>query len=403
MILLRPKILLIVFVVFIFSACKKNDRLPDDPGIAREEYRHIRVLVADGSGTTLTQVTPADGTTSNFEAAYENATLYHTGNRRFGGLLYGNQNFVQFFDCGLEFHGDHVDMKGTPKFAAITADGLKPTHFKSRGEETIIFNDGDGTLSIATEARFHTPGAKMDVIDAGLEPHHGAMAQFDNGTYAVTVKDNASALAGPHGVKIIDKTGNEIFPVGLAVSRLHGNATDGKSALFGVAGGVLVVKDNGEQRIIPSPGDFGDIRLGTVLEAAAVSKFVGFVATKGAYFIDIVANQITPIVTATDILQCKVDYTGRNLVTLSTDGTLSVYDLSSGMRRSQSKVMDAVNNAETFKPVLEATSKYIYIVHPSTGELWQISVDSLSSIRKIPVSATPARLIILGFESNESH
>lgn len=400
---LQQRFLFIAAAVLIFSACKKNDHPQDDPAVDKEEYRHIRVLVADGESTTLTQVTPADATTATFEAAHPNATLYPTGNRRFGALLYGNQNFVQFFDCGLEFHGDHVDIKGTPKFAAITADGIKPTHFKSRGDETIIFNDGDGTLSVAVEAQFHIAGAEMDIIDAALEPHHGAMAQFDNGTYAVTVKDNASALAGPHAVKIIDKNGGEVYPVGMAVSRLHGNATDGKNALFGVEGGILVVKDNGEQRLIPNPDGFGEVRIGTVLEAAGVNKFIGFVAAKGAYFIDIVQDKITPIVASADILQCKVDYTGKNLVTLAVDGTVSMYDLSSGNRKAQAKIMDAINSADTFKPVVEATTKYIYVVMPLAGELWQISTNDLGNIKKIPVSAKPSRLAILGYETNEGH
>lgn len=400
---LHQRVLLIVSVALFFSACKKDDKLPDEPGTNREEYRHIRVLVTDAESATLTQITPADGNIVSFEAAHPNAAIYATANRRFGALLYGSQNFAQFFDCGLEYHGDHVDVKGTPKFAAITADGLKPTHFKSRNEETIIFNDGDGTLSVGLESEFHVSGSKMDIVDAELEPHHGAMAQFDNGNYAVSVKDNASALAGPHGVKIINRNGEEVFPVGLAVSRMHGNATDGKNALFGVEGGILVVKDNGEQRLIPNPGDFGDIRLGTVLEAVAVNKFVGFVAAKGAYFIDIAEDRIIPIVTATDILQCKVDYTGSKMIVLTLDGTISIYDLSSGNRVAQAKVMEAVNAADTFKPVLEATSKYIYITMPLTGELWQISTEDIGKVKKIAVSAKPARLAILGHETNESH
>lgn len=400
---LHQKVLLIVSAVLIFSACKKNDHPHDDPAVDKEEYRHIRVLVSDGESTALTQVTPADASVASFEAKHPNATLYPTGNKRFGALLYGNNNFVQFFDCGLEFHGDHVDIKGTPKFAAITADGIKPTHFKSRGDETIIFNDGDGTLSLGMESDFHVAGAKMDIIDAGLEPHHGAMAQFDNDTYAVSVKDNASALAGPHGVKIIDKNGAEVYPVKMAVNRLHGNATDGKNALFGVEGGILVVEDNGEQRIIPNPDGFGDVRIGTVLEAAGVNKFIGFVAAKGAYFIDIVANKITPIVATADIFQCKIDYTGRNMILLGVDGTVSVYDLNSGSKKVQAKIMDAINAADTFKPALEATTKYIYAVMPSTGELWQISTEDLANIKKIPVSAKPSRLAILGYETNEGH
>lgn len=400
---LYQKGLVIISVILFFSACKKEDHLPDDPSLTKEEYRYIRLLVSDAVTTSLALVTPFDGSIESFSAAYPNASLYATGNRRFGALVYGSQNYVQFFDCGLEYHGDHVDVKGTPKFASIIAEGLKPTHFKSRGEETLIFNDGDGTLSIAEETVFHANGARMDIIDAGLEPHHGAMAQFDNGTYAVTVKDNTSALSGPHGVKIIDRNGGEVYPVDLAVSRLHGNATDGKNALFGVAGGILVVKDNGEQRIIPNPADFGDIRLGTVLEAAGVNKFVGFVATKGAYYIDISQDKITPIIVNTDIVQCKTDYPGKNLVILESDGTLSLFDLVNGSKIREAKVTEAIASAEVNKPVLEATGKYIYITDPGKGELYQVRTADLSVHKKIAVSDTPVRLAILGYETNESH
>ena len=396
-------LLIITCFSLFFTACRKNDNPAPEPGDNREEYKYIRVLVSDASSAQISQVNPVDGTVTTFEAPHPNATLYSTASKRFGALLFGAQNHVQFFDCGFEYHGDHVDVKGTPKFASITADGPKPTHFKSRGEETLIFNDGDGTLSIADENDFHTGGSKMRVIDAGLAPHHGAMAQFDNGTYAVTVFDTESSLAGPHGVKIIDKNGQEIHAVKENVSRLHGNATDGTHALFGVDGGILVVNQNGDQHIIPNPDGFGDVRLGTVLEADGVNKFIGFSALKGAYFIDISKNEITPIIEDTQIMQCKTDYEGNNLVVLLLSGDIKIFDLASGALKKEGNIIPAVSSTETIKPVLEATSKYIYLVMPAAGELHKINITSFSDIKKIKVSAQPSRLAILGFQTNESH
>ncbi|RAK02421.1 hypothetical protein LX87_00541 [Larkinella arboricola] len=393
---------LLLGVVALLTSCQKegDDPSPSQPAA---EYQHVRLLVAHGTSNQLTQITPANGTVTAFEAQYPNAALYTTASGRFAALLYGSQNFVQYFDSGLEYHGDHVDVKGTPKFAAITSDRPKPTHFKTRGTESLVFNDGDGTLSIGNEADFHMAGAKMKVINAGLTAHHGAMAKFDNGTYAVTFVDAASKLSGPHGVKIIDATGKEVSASKLPVSRLHGNATDGTNAVFGVAGGALVVTQSGGQRLIPNPEGFGDIRLGTVLEAAAVKKFIGFVATKGAYFIDIVGNKITPIYEGTDIMQCKVDRAGKNLLLLLTNGTLKIYDLSTGSLKKEGSVIGAPPSADTFKPVLEATEKYAYIALPALGEVHQINLADFAQIKKHKVSAQPTRLVILGHETDDSH
>jgi hypothetical protein len=390
-------------IVILFAACRKNDSSSPDGDVPDKEYKFIRLLVSDGASKQITLVNPVDGSTLSFDASYPNASLYSTASRRFGALLFGSQNHVQFFDCGFEYHGDHVDMKGTPKLAYMTADGKKPTHYKSRGTETIIFNDGEGTLSVADENDFHVRGSKMKIIDAGVAPHHGAMAQFDNGNYAVTVQDPASALPGPHGVKIIDKNGQQIHPPALEVSRLHGNATDGRTALFGVEGGILVVSQNGEQRIISNPDGFGDVRLGTILEAPAVNKFIGFSALKGAYFIDIAKNEIKPILETSDIIQCKTDYTGNNVLLLLQNGNVKIFDLLTGSLKTEGNVISPVSQEELLKPALEATSRFIYITMPMSGELLKIKRSDFSEVTKIKVTSQPARLTILGYETNESH
>ncbi|KAA5541659.1 hypothetical protein [Adhaeribacter rhizoryzae] len=398
------KTILCALAVALFASCEKDEHDHNhQPDVANKEFEFVRLLTADGASTKITQVKPADGTTLAFDAKYPNANLYTTASGRYTALLFGNLNLVEFFDSGLELHADHVDMKGTPKFAAISGEGLKPTHFKSKGNEAIVFNDGDGTLSIAKEANFHTPGAKMQVINAGLQPHHGAMVKFNNGNYGVTITDNASTLSGPHGVKIINATGAEVAASTLPTSRIHGNATDGANAVFGADGGALVLTQTGQQRLISNPAGFGTVRVGTVLYAEAAKKFIGYTNLKGIYFIDITANQFTPIFESTNIMQCKLDKAGKNLLVLLLDGTLKVYDLATGNLKKEGMVIPATTATETLKPVLEATEKFAYIAMPALGEVHQILLADFSKVTKIKVSAQPTKLVIMGYESNESH
>ncbi|RZK37395.1 MAG: hypothetical protein EOO90_25315, partial [Pedobacter sp.] len=312
------------------------------------------------------------------------------------------------FDSGLASHVDHVDVLNNPKWASITATGIKPTHFKTKANEILIFNDGDGTLSRAIESDFNTAGAKFSTVNAGLLPHHGAMAQFTNGTYAVT--STAVSGASPNRVLIIDKSGKTVYASTLEIGAIHGNASDGTNAVFGgfssssaTAGGVLVVKSTGEQRLIPNPDGFGAFRLASIYYAESAKKFIGYVATKGAYLVDISADKITPIYSGADAFQCKVDFAGKNLLVLTLDGKLRVYDLTTGTLKKEGSVISATASTDTYKPVLEATGKFAYIAVPALGEVHQIDLATFAVTAKHKVSAKPVRLAIFGFESDASH
>lgn len=393
-----------------FAACKKDniDPEPEIPATAGKEFKYLRVLVADELSNKLSQIDPFSAKVTTYDAKYPLANLYGTAGGRYAAVLYGAQNLVEVFDSGLSTHVDHIDVENEPKWAAITATGAKPTHFKTAGKESLIFNDAEGTLSLGVETDFNTAGAKFKVINAGLLPHHGAMANFDNGTIAVT--STATAGTSPNRVLIIDKTGKRIHESNLQVGAIHGNATDGGNAVFGAftsaeatAGGVLVVKSTGEQRLIPNPEGFGAFRLGSIYYAESADKFIGFVATKGAYLVDIKADKITPIYAGTDVFQCKVDYAGKKLLVLTLDGKLRVYDLATAKLVKEGSVIAAVTSTETYKPVLEATSRFAYIALPSTGEVAQIDLTDYSKVIKHKVSSRPVKLALFGFESNAGH
>jgi hypothetical protein len=403
------KLALLLTLGLAFTACKKdNDVVAPAEDDAAKEYKYVRVLLSDELSTQLSLLDPFAGTITSFSAKNPLANLYPTASGRYAAVLYGSQNLAEVFDSGLLSHEDHVDVDRAPQWSTITATGTKPTHFKSKGTESLIFNDGDGTLSVGQEADFNVAGAKFSVVNAGLLPHHGAMAQFANGNYAITVAPTSGA--SPNRVQVISKTGSLVHASTLEIGSIHGNAGDGNVAVFGgfttgaaTAGGVLVVNSSGEQRLIPNPDGFGAFRLASIYYAEAAKKFIGYVATKGAYMIDITGNKITPIYSGGDAFQCKVDYAGKNLLVLTLDGKLRIYDLTTGALKKEGAVISAVTSTDTYKPVLEATAKYAYIAVPAAGEVQQISLEDFSKVTKHKVSSRPVRLALLGFESSEGH
>lgn len=384
----------------IISCNKTSEVNPSDDPL---EYKHLRVVVNDEVSKEVFLVTPRTGETQKFETVFPKASLYVTESGRYASVVHREKNLVQFFDSGLEYHGDHIDVKGTPKWAAMTGESLAPTHFKSKSDEVLLFNDGDGTLSVGKETDFHITGAKLKTINASKTAHHGAMTKFNNGNYAVTEKDGSVAGVLPERVRIINASGQEIHKSTIQTKGIHGNASDGTVSVFGSASGILVVNQTGEQRLIAHPSDFGTAWFGTILEATKSQKFIGYTAAKGAYLIDVVANTVTPIVQSTDIMQCKVDYAGNRLVVLLHSGEVQIFNLSNNTLLKTGNVMSAIQKDEVQKPQLEATDKYLYITQPKTGELLQIEIANLTNKKTIKVSSTPYRLTLLGHESSEDH
>jgi hypothetical protein len=403
------KLTLLLTFAAAFTACKKdNDAAAPDQDAADTEHKYVRVLVSDELSTQISLLNPFEAKVTGFSGKYPLANLYGTASGRYAAVLYGSQNLAEVFDSGLLSHDDHVDVDRAAQWSAITATGIKPTHFKSKGTESLIFNDGDGTLSVGNDADFNVPGSKFGVINAGLVPHHGAMAQFANGTYAVTVA--ATSGASPNRVQIINKSGGLVHASTLEIGGIHGNASDGNVAVFGgfsssaaTAGGVLVVSAAGTQRLIPNPEGFGAFRLASIYYAESAKKFIGYVATKGAYMIDLTSNKITALYSGNDAFQCKVDYAGKNLLVLTLDGKLRIYDLATGTLIKEGAVISAVNTADTYKPVIEATTRYAYIAVPAAGEVQQISLKDFTKVIRHKVSSRPVRLSLLGFESSEGH
>ncbi|GGF00223.1 hypothetical protein [Flavobacterium limi] len=397
--------LLFLFALSIFAvSCSNDDDNHDDHDHddTSEEHTYIRILLSDEKTTALTLFDPHEDKISSFTAKFPKSSLYTTESGRFAGIIHRDNNFTETFDSGLEMHGDHVDIDDVPKFGLLAGSSSKPTHFKSKIGEILTFNDGDGTLSVGKEADVNKTGATFKNINAGLLAHHGAMATFANGTYAITEKDNSVTGSLPEKVKVIDNTGKTLFAAKLATKGIHGNASDGVYAVFGSASGVLVVESNGNQKLIALPEDFGTAWFGSILETASSGKFIGYTAAKGAYLIDVVNSTIKPIIQNTGIMQCKTSYDRKKLAVLLFSGELKLYNINSLQLEKETKATAETATDATLKPQMAVTERFAYITSPTTGELLQLNLATLA-IKKTKVSATPYMITVIGHENSESH
>ncbi|PBJ11285.1 hypothetical protein [Flavobacterium sp. ACN6] len=397
--------LLFLFALSLFAfSCSNDDDNHDDHDHEETSGEHtfVRILLSDEKTTELTLFDPSENKISSLTAKFPKSALYTTESGRFAGIIHRDNNFVETFDSGLELHGDHIDVDDVPKFGFLNTSAQKPTHFKSKIGEILTFNDGDGTLSVGKEADVNKSGAAFKTINAGLLAHHGAMATFTNGTYAITEKDNSVAGTLPEKVKIIDNTGKTLFDAKIATKGIHGNASDGVYAVFGSASGILVVESNGNQKLINHPEDFGTAWFGSILETASAGKFIGYTAAKGAYLIDVAANTVKPIIQSTAIMQCKTSYDHKKLAVLLHSGEFKLYNINSLQVEKEIKATTETAADAILKPQIAVTDRFAYITSPSTGELLQVNIPT-SEIKKTKVSSTPYMITVIGYENSETH
>ncbi|GAL89266.1 hypothetical protein [Jejuia pallidilutea] len=393
----------LLFIALFMSCSTDDDNEIPELNENSTEHKYLRLLISDEVTTELSLVNPSSDEVTFFDAKYPKSALYTTESGRFASIIHRDNNFIETFDSGYEFHGDHVDVKGTPKFGAMTGTSLLPTHFKSKYGELMTFNDGDGTLSIGKESDIHTPGAEFTTINTGLLKHHGAMATFNNGTYAITEKDNSIPGALPERVKIIDNTGATVHQSTIATTGIHGNASDGTYSVFGSASGVLVIESDGNQKLIPVPADFDTAWFGTILETSINGKFIGYARSKGAFLIDVITETIDPIFESSDIMQCKVSYDHNKLGVLLHSGELSIFDIATESLISKSMVISSTATDSSQKPQLIFSERFAYITAPTAGEIIKINLDNMSIKTSIKVSSTPYRLTFIGFENSIDH
>ncbi|PIB36259.1 hypothetical protein BFP72_13095 [Reichenbachiella sp. 5M10] len=402
MTLIRKYAVMAALSLLIFS-CSEDDGDLDLEGSAKE-YANIRLVVSDATTNTVSIISPATAEVQNLDATHATSSVYPSGSGRYAALVHRAQNLVEFIDTGLELHGNHVDIHhAEAAFGSLTATGLSPTHFKSRYNQLLLFNDGDGTLSSASEGDINEETDMKTLSFDGIA-HHGAMTIFSNGSYSVTVKDNTVEGTLPERVKVIDIDGHTLYASEVQTQGIHGSATNGDVALYGSVDGILVVASSGEQHLIDYPTDFGEVWIGSLSETFSDNLFIGSASGLGLYLINIANESITELVENSEIMKYALSLDETQLAVLTYEGSLQIYDLTTQTLVEEKSGLIPANDKPTGHgatlPNLALTEGYIYITQPATGEILQFSTSSLSHTASYTVSSTPQSMALLGYEMN---
>ncbi|SFD03742.1 hypothetical protein [Algibacter pectinivorans] len=396
------KVLSYVLVLSIITSCSNDDAddITNDSQIVEDE--HTALLISDSESNVLNFLKPYDNTIQDFEASFSGGSIYATESGIYGVITHRSNNFTETFNFGGEIpHGSHSHDLGEQGMAAISFESQSPTHFKSEHGYVAVYNDGDATLSLFNESSIHNGSSPVRTINTGSAAHHGAMVVFPNGTLAVTELGNGAGL--PESAKIISQNGEILFedkPV-IVTSGIHGNAGHDDVAVFGSNSGVLVVKSNGDQSLINYPDDFeDDVWFGSLLSTNDANLFVGYTGSKGAYFINIADEEITPILESSNLFKCIKSKDGDLIASLTKTGLLNITEVSTGLVKYQGKLNIAMDTEATdhgsVTSNIDLSEDFIYVSIPTQKKIIQIELNDLSNMKEFNLNITPYQFKILG-------
>ncbi|MGY2131159.1 YncE family protein [Hymenobacter sp. HD11105] len=378
------------------TSCDKSSEI--EPAKPETESAFARLLITDKSSTTVTLLNPAKNEQTSFQTGFGGSAVYPAGSGRFAAVVNSTNSLVEFFDTGIEAHDDHVHIKGTPKWALTRSTAPRPSHVVASHNRFSIFNDGDASISYVQEGELHTRAVPTNVVTGAA--HHGAMLLFNNGNYVVTHKDNTVSGTLPERVKIVNAQGVVVAPSTVATKGMHGDATDGKLALFGAPDGVLAITSTGEQRLIPYPTGSGDNWLSTIYYAEGARTFLGSRAGYGLFRINTTTNTMTRVGTATALVRVSLDAAGKDIAVLEENGQLTVFDAATGAEKASRSLTSLIPDAKAAGPYLAASNRYVYVTNAPQGKVHMLDKATLTEKQTFTVAGEPLRLAFVGADSD---
>ncbi|WP_077404646.1 hypothetical protein [Cellulophaga omnivescoria] len=398
----KTYLLPLLAVSTLFMACSKDDDAPVNDE-HHEDHENVSLLVSDANSASLNFINVDNEEVTAYQASYAKGSIYATESGRYAVITHRDNNFTETFNIGGEIdHGDHSHDLGETGFGAIKFESLKPTHFKSEQDYVAVYNDGDATLTIFDEKTIANNTTAKN-ITTGTTAHHGAMVIFKNGNIAVTKLGNGAVL--PEKVHIINQDGEVVSEEeqSLSTSGIHGSAGNNTTALFGSNTGVLVVKDNGEQKIINYPTSFEEnVWFGSILATTSDVIFVGYTSSKGAYFININSEEITPIHETAELFKCMVSRDKKEILSITKSGDIKVTNVISNSVVYEGKLsitMDTESDGHgSVTTNIDYFDDFLYLSIPSEEKIIQYNLEKMEVVKEFNLGITPYQFKILAYD-----
>lgn len=410
-----------VMALALFGCQDDEEPIIPAPEFEDTENEWIRLGTWDQEGH-FTLISPSSETAKNADATpfKSDSRNYLSSSGRYIVSVERNDGIVRFFDTGIENHGDHGH-EHEMKWINGTAEAPLPTHFSTTHGNIIIFNDGDGSVTMARESTMVGPAFQPTIIgDLGNGTHHGAATWLTGNKLAVTFQDENASGALPQYVKILDNSGNILAQdLDVKVTGLHGDASNGTHAVFGGTEGVIVAGADDQIKLIENPSPLEPTSgnwMGTIRAHDNLSVFYGLSRNHGVFEIDPSANSIRSIFSADNIRTYFISAEGSYLIIQTTDNRVRVFDTQSGNEIANATVHTAEEASAAISrkdlsderfyrlmdepvPVLTASEKYLYVLEPNRTKIHVRELSTLDVVASMDAPANTVNIMRVGFHA----
>ena len=379
-----------------------------------------RLLVGDGEEGKVSVIDLETGAVDqgHFDLGSRAGRIYSTKTGRYAIAVSSDANTAHLFDGGIfmEPHGDHFDLvEGDIRRLPLDLSGDRPVHLYVSDEWAAIFYDGSGEVVLINEHELEEQGDSYVPVRMNAGPQHGATVPLEGDLFAITIKhpdypENPDARL-PIGAEIRDLDGNVLHRAE-GCDSLHGDAGNGHVAVFGCAGGVLVLEaHDGEysHAFIAPEGAADDFRLTSVWGYHGLDHFFALGSAAGLYIVEPEAGEMELLIPATEVLrpiQVHLGHGGETLLVVMSDGELRVYDAHDGdLLASKRDFLTApVETGFWARPHLATAPGAIFVTDSVGGEVLQLDEHDLEVVRHWDVSGAPTKIAFVGIvNGDEGH
>ncbi|GAB2452681.1 hypothetical protein HD599_002656 [Conyzicola lurida] len=284
---------------------------------------------------------------------------------------------------------------------------LTPGHAVLHGDQTILFDDGTGDITVFESAALLDAGDELPEVETveSEAAHHGVAIELEDGRLLSTLGD----AEGRTGVRVLDAAREETDRAEDCPG-VHGEGTTkNEVAVFGCNDGVLVY--DGEFTKVASPDAYGRIgnQFTTETSTVALGDYNSDPDAEGyllsaVSLIDTVAKTIQVV-----DLPVGVEYTFRDLargpgdegVILGTDGSLHVIDVETGEITTSYPVIGAWEGPAEWQdshPALKVLGDVAYVTEPATDSVFAVDLGSGDVLASAELPATPNELAVVASE-----
>lgn len=373
-------------------------------GLSRAaEQEHWRVFVADHSAATVRAVDVRTGAVLATIGTQAPAALAQSRSGRTVFAIEANADRVSAIASGvaLDDHGDHGDLTlSTPYLLNAAVKGAKPVHLVEHQGRIAIFNDGDGSAALVSEAQFIKGRLTPQMVKTAA-PHHGVAVPLGDQTL-ISIPNPKDPDELPIGMRLIGADGAALADY--ACPDLHGEASSGPLVALACATGLLVVDTQHRKpqiSFLPYSPSLPEGKATTLRGAKSLRYFIGNYGPEAIVLIDVSATEPFRLVR---LPARRVDFTidpehSDRIYVFTEDGALHRIDAIKGeivksARLTQPYSMDG--HWRDPRPRLAVAGEAIVVSDPLAGLLRIVHPETLAESRRIDIDGMPYGLVALG-------